>query len=445
MRLAAVAVAALLLTGCAASDEPAFTVASPTQTGPFKGTTLDKAMPKPDVTLTDTSGKPFNVATDTKGKVVALYIGYTHCPDVCPTTMADLSVAMSSLPKDVAQDVDVVMITSDPDRDTPKRLGKWLGSFSYDAIGLGLTAAARGYVELVVGYGLLFGFGGGIAFTLLQQAVIQASIRPSGLVNGYVVGLYPLGAMIGAPVFGWAIAAHGLRVTLAGLGITLAIASLAAALLLRQSAVRMHDASPAAQDAPLGQRATFLILFGVFFLAAAAGLMVLSQAAGIVQAYGGATTLALGATTFITGLIAAARIGGGGLVDRFAPPQVGAGAHLLSLVGALALIAWPGPEVAVLGLALIGAGYGLVSGLTVGALPRYWHRNLFGRIASRMYIAWCFAAISLPVLAGWIFDRTQGYAAAVMVAACGNVVGVFLASRLPRGNVAAPDAAARGS
>lgn len=136
MRLAMVAAAALLLTGCAASDEPAFTVASPTQTGPFKGTTLDKAMPKPDVTLTDTAGKPFNVATDTKGKVVALYIGYTHCPDVCPTTMADLSVAMSSLPKDVAQDVDVVMITSDPDRDTPKRLGKWLGSFSYDAIGL---------------------------------------------------------------------------------------------------------------------------------------------------------------------------------------------------------------------------------------------------------------------------------------------------------------------
>lgn len=136
MRLLTVAAAALLLAGCATAEEPVVTVVSPTQTGPYAGTTLDSAMPKPDVTLTDTAGKPFNIATDTKGKVVALYIGYTHCPDVCPTTMADLSVAMSSLPKDVAQDIDVVMITSDPDRDTPARLREWLGSFSYDAIGL---------------------------------------------------------------------------------------------------------------------------------------------------------------------------------------------------------------------------------------------------------------------------------------------------------------------
>jgi protein SCO1/2 len=50
--------------------------------------------------------------------------------------MADLSIAMASLPKDVAKQVDVVMITSDPQRDTSKVLRKWLGSFSYDAIGL---------------------------------------------------------------------------------------------------------------------------------------------------------------------------------------------------------------------------------------------------------------------------------------------------------------------
>ncbi len=134
---AAIALVVLALGGCASSEEmPAFTVASPTTTSAFLGTTLDKPMPQPDVTLTDTAGKPFNIAEDTNGKVVALYIGYTNCPDVCPTTMADLSVAMGSLPDSVTEQIDVVMITSDPERDTPARLGKWLGSFSYAAIGL---------------------------------------------------------------------------------------------------------------------------------------------------------------------------------------------------------------------------------------------------------------------------------------------------------------------
>ena len=129
--------AGLLVAGCGSStDAPVVTVVSSSPTGPYRGTTLDKPLPKPDVTLTSTKGRPFNVARDTDGKVVALYIGYANCPDVCPTTMADLSVAMSSLPKDVADQIEVVMITSDPRRDTPEALGKWLRSFSYDTIGL---------------------------------------------------------------------------------------------------------------------------------------------------------------------------------------------------------------------------------------------------------------------------------------------------------------------
>lgn len=138
MRALALAAAGILALGACTTteDEPAFTVVMPSNTTGFLGTTLDKPMPKPDVTLTDTGGKDFNIARDTKGRVTALYIGYAHCPDVCPTTMADLSVAMGSLPQDVADQIDVVMITSDPERDTPKALGKWLRSFSYDAIGL---------------------------------------------------------------------------------------------------------------------------------------------------------------------------------------------------------------------------------------------------------------------------------------------------------------------
>ena len=256
---------------------------------------------------------------------------------------------------------------------TPFTLIAMAGSFS--AVGLALTARANGLFELMVGYGLLFGLGGGVAFIVVQQGVNQTVQTKTGLVNGYVIGLYPLGAMIGAPLFGWAIVAYGLRPTLAGLAATVLGAALLSAALLRLADIRMQDSTPGAAVDDNPRWAIFARLFSVFFLAAAAGLTVMSQAAGIVQAYGGQTMLALGATTFITGAIAAARIGGGWMVDRFAVPRVAVFAHLFSLAGAILLSVWPGPWVAIPALTMIGMGYGFISGTTAGAIAQYWHKN----------------------------------------------------------------------
>ena len=115
---------------------------------------------------------------------------------------------------------------------------------------------------------------------------------------------------------------------------------------------------------------------------------------------------AVGATTFITGAVGAAGIGGGWLVDHFAAARVGVGAHACSLAGAMLLMLNPTPLSAAFALGLIGVGYGIVSGLAAGAIAQYWHKNQFGRIAGRLYIAWCAAAVGLPVLAGALFDRT---------------------------------------
>ena len=138
MRFVAVVASAVVLAACSGTDSggPVAVVVTPSNTTGFLGTSLDQPLPKPDVTLTDTDGKAFNIAQDTRGRVTALYVGYTHCPDVCPTTMADLSVAMGEVPPDVADQIDIVMITSDPQRDTPKVLGRWLDSFTYRATGL---------------------------------------------------------------------------------------------------------------------------------------------------------------------------------------------------------------------------------------------------------------------------------------------------------------------
>jgi MFS family permease len=298
------------------------------------------------------------------------------------------------------------------------------------AAGLFLAATSTSIAHFALGYGVLFGPGAGVMFTTMQQAVNHAVARRRGLANGYLVSLYPLGAMLGAPLFGWSIAAFDVRHALAGLGIVVLVACVIAAVLLRAADIRTASAAAAeGHGEKLGR--TFYLLTTVFFLAAAAGLMVLSQAAAIVQAYGGAAGLAVGATTFLTGAVGAARIAGGWLVDHLPAPRVGVAAHACSLAGGVLLILVPSPATAALALGLIGFGYGIVSGVAAGAIGQYWHPSQFGRVASRLYIAWCAAAITLPVLAGALFDRTGSYAAAVWIAAGVNVMGMVVARRLP--------------
>lgn len=313
-----------------------------------------------------------------------------------------------------------------------RRFPAWaiaLGCGACSASGLFLSASTSTFGQFVLGYGVLFGIGAGIGFILVQQGVNQAVAARTGLANGYVVSLYPLGAMLGAPIFGWTIEAYGIRATLAGLGGAVLAGCALTALLLRNAAIHAGGRASRGGDA---QRPTFYLLATVFFLAASAGLMVMSQAAGIVQAYGGKTALAVAATTVITGAVGAARIAGGWLTDRFAVPHVAMGSQAFAACGALLLTLWPGPVAAVPALAMVAMGYGFVSGLTAAAVARYWHKSLFGRVAGRLYVAWCVAAVTLPILAGWLFDRTGGYRAAVMIAGALNVLAFVISLRLPR-------------
>src|SRR4029453_17920700 len=80
-------------------------------------------------------------------------------------------------------------------------------------LGISLAATASGLAQLAIGYGVLFGAGGGAAYIVVQQAGNLAVPSRHGLVNGYIVGLYPAGAMIAAPAFGWAIRELGVRAT----------------------------------------------------------------------------------------------------------------------------------------------------------------------------------------------------------------------------------------
>ena len=123
---AVVLVGASFLAGLANRSKPAT----------WAGTVWDPAPVKPDFTLTDTSGHPYDFRARTEGKVTLLYFGYTHCPDVCPITLATIAGALNNLPGDA---VTVVFVTTDPVRDTPARIRQWLDN--YDTTFVGLTGS----------------------------------------------------------------------------------------------------------------------------------------------------------------------------------------------------------------------------------------------------------------------------------------------------------------
>ncbi|MBA4180905.1 MAG: SCO family protein [Anaerolinea sp.] len=103
---------------------------------PFRGGRVDPPYPKPAVVLTDTTGNPFDLRKETEGFITLFYIGYTHCPDICPTHMHDIAKVLKESDPAVAAKMKVVFVTADPERDTPQVLGDWLHFFNPAFIGL---------------------------------------------------------------------------------------------------------------------------------------------------------------------------------------------------------------------------------------------------------------------------------------------------------------------
>lgn len=117
----------------------------------FHGTIIQSPEPAPDFTLRSASG-PVSVS-DFRGDVVVLFFGYTFCPDVCPTTLADLAGAMRNL-GDEADEVQVVFVSVDPARDTPERLAQYVTSF--DPRFIGVTGTEDEIAAVAAVYGIFY-------------------------------------------------------------------------------------------------------------------------------------------------------------------------------------------------------------------------------------------------------------------------------------------------
>lgn len=142
MRILIAAVLALALTACKpAPDAPV-----------FQATDITGAEFARDFKLTDHNGQPRTLASF-KGKIVAIFFGYTHCPDVCPTTLSDFAAALKQLGP-LADQVQVLFVTVDPQRDTPELLKVFVPAF--DPRFLGMTTDAVSLKALAQEYKVIY-------------------------------------------------------------------------------------------------------------------------------------------------------------------------------------------------------------------------------------------------------------------------------------------------
>lgn len=143
----------LLLAGCGKSG--------------FHMTDVSGAMPRLDLRMTRAGDGKVVTAKDYQGKVVALYFGYTNCPDVCPTTLANLADMLSKV---ASPDVRVLFVSVDPDRDTPAALKKYAAAFSAQLDGL--SGSANELADVARRYRVAYGVTKGPPYEVMHSNAV---------------------------------------------------------------------------------------------------------------------------------------------------------------------------------------------------------------------------------------------------------------------------------
>lgn len=155
----------------------------------YMGAIVTPPIEKPDAILMDENGKPFDLRKETEGYVTLLYVGYTHCPDICPTHLYEISEALKKLDPDIRKQIKVVFATADPERDTPERLKQYLDTFDPDFIGLTGTRDLMDKFQVALGLqpATRTDLGGG------NYAVNHAAYVMAFTKDNYAYTVYPSG------------------------------------------------------------------------------------------------------------------------------------------------------------------------------------------------------------------------------------------------------------
>jgi protein SCO1 len=126
----------LLVSGCTAPTEHPVDHVNADAEGYLGGTSLPEPYAMPDVTLTDTAERPYSLTTSPSRPVTLMFFGYSKCPDVCITVLSDVATALQRMDPADREHIQVIFVTTDPARDKPAVIRKYLDGFDPTFVGL---------------------------------------------------------------------------------------------------------------------------------------------------------------------------------------------------------------------------------------------------------------------------------------------------------------------
>jgi protein SCO1/2 len=187
--LTVIALFLFLLAGCSGDQEN------------WNAKDISGLMPELAYQLTDTSGDTVTAA-DNAGNIRLMFFGFTSCPDICPTTLQKLSQAVKSLPEPARDDVQIIFVSVDPNRDTPERIRNYVDFFG-DGI-IGLTGKEENLRQLSKRYRTTFGYDepdekgnynvshSGAVYVFDRQGDARLLVRPEQSLDGLKADLTSL-------------------------------------------------------------------------------------------------------------------------------------------------------------------------------------------------------------------------------------------------------------
>ncbi len=298
--------------------------------------------------------------------------------------------------------------------------------------GMAIPGLVRELWCVVAGYGLLFGAGCGIAYSLALQANVMALPHRRGLAAGLTAGSGALGSVAAALAFRAMIEAMGPWQTLVWSGgAFLAVAAIAAFLMRGIVMPESVRSAAASRTETAAQRRIELTLWLGFFFGACAGLMALGHAAGIALAYGGPLAPVALATALITGCNGVGRLGAGWLADAMPVRHILVAAPLVAALALAALALLPDLGLALAVLAATGLAYGAMAASYPASVAIYFGVARTATVYGRVFTSWGVAGLAAPGLGGYILDVSGGYGPALALAAGAGILSAAVAWSLP--------------
>lgn len=293
------------------------------------------------------------------------------------------------------------------------------------ALGLSLAALGGQPIYLLVGYGLIFGLGNGIAYGLSLQEAARSTPSASGWAMGLATAVYGGGSVIAALVFGQLLESTSIQGFFLGMAMTIAIMCALASLLLRQGAKAITTAIPLVRRRT-GLSGRILALWAVYLLGAMSGLMIIAHSAGVMAAFPPSRMLPSTAPILVgLGSIAGGYLGG--VMATHLSSRTCLVAPLLGLTGALTGLLLPFYGSALLCLMISGLCYGVLISVVPAIVRQSWGDDEFAAAFGVIFTAWGMAGLLGPLLGGWVFDWTGSYTTAVLAAAAQSAAAGFLA------------------